>query len=105
MAKRYISGNTKIDPQKLATWLENKWMGEKRCPICKSNNWSISEKALELREWSVNSFIDPGISKIVAMLQCLVCGNTIFINPFIADLFEDEEEAAYKPKLPKENQR
>jgi polyferredoxin len=93
MAKRLVSGGTKIDPEKLAAWLERQWKGEKRCPICKSNNWSISERALELREWKRHSLQTPSF-QIVAMLQCTVCGNLIFINPFIADLFEEEQENA-----------
>lgn len=102
MVKRFGTDSTKIDPEKLAAWLEQHWKGEKRCPICKSNNWSISERALELREWKKHSMQMPS-SQIVAMLQCLVCGNLIFINPFIADLFEEEKESALQPMAMQED--
>lgn len=90
MAKQYPD-TTRIDPAKLAAWLEQQWKGEKRCPICKSNDWSISEKALELREWKRSSLQVPTF-QVVAMVHCRVCGNVIFINPFVADLFAERPE-------------
>jgi hypothetical protein len=91
MSGKAVYQGTKIDPEKLAAWLEQHWKGEKRCPICKSNDWSISERPLELREWTSHSLQKPSF-QIVAVLQCLVCGNTIFINPFVANLFMEEKE-------------
>ncbi len=99
MVRRFDPASTKIDPEKLAAWLEKQWAGEKRCPICKSNNWSISERALEIREWKRHSFQIPS-AQVVAMLQCLTCGNLIFINPFVADLFEEKEEEDSVMKVP-----
>jgi hypothetical protein len=83
--------STRIDSAKLAAWLEKHWKGEKLCPICKSNDWSISEKALQLRDWKRSTLQVPTF-QVVAMIHCRVCGNVIFINPFIADLFEDQSE-------------
>jgi hypothetical protein len=90
MVRKFATDGTKIDPEKLAAWLDTQWKGDKRCPICKSNDWSISDRALELREWSRIPSLNPPSYKIVAMIQCSVCGNTIFINPFTAGLLEDE---------------
>jgi len=90
MVRKLAPDSTRIDPEKLAAWLEQHWK-DKRCPICKSNSWSISEKAWQLREWHNSSLHIPSF-QVVALLQCLVCGNTIFINPFIADLFKDKKE-------------
>lgn len=103
MVSKLMEGS-KIDPEKLAAWLEQHWKGEKRCPICQSNNWSISESALELREWKRNSFQVPSY-RVVAMLQCLVCGNVIFINPFIAGLFEEEKDTRLTMVSTHDNQR
>jgi hypothetical protein len=90
MVAKFVYESTKIDPEKVADWLQLHWK-DKRCPICKSNDWSISEKALQLREWTRSSIQIPSV-EVVAKIHCLVCGNVIFIDPFVADLFEDAPE-------------
>ena len=90
MARQYPD-TTRIDPDKLAAWLEQKWKGEKRCSICKSNDWRISEKALQLPEWKRSTLQVPSY-QVVAMVHCRICGNVIFINPFVADLFAEFPE-------------
>jgi hypothetical protein len=70
-----------IDKRKVGQWLETHWTGSHRCPICQGSNWTLMDKAWELREFQGGSFVIGGqpILPVVA-LMCNVCGYTILFN-------------------------
>lgn len=83
--------NEKIDVQKVVDWLNSQWQGPKVCPICKSNNWNISEKLLELREFHEGSFVVGGPVYPLIAITCKVCGHTLFFNAIVAGVLTPKQ--------------
>jgi hypothetical protein len=80
-----------FDSEKLITHLKEKWDG-RRCPMCKSGNWSVQDKVFELREYHGGSMVIGGSALVpVVPVTCDNCGNTILINGIIAGLVKREE--------------
>lgn len=78
----------KIDQDKLINILNKKW--EYRiCPMCGSEDWIVSDKIFELREFNDDKFIknDLPIQPLVT-ITCKECGNTILINTLVLDLLD-----------------
>ena len=75
-----------IDIDKAAKWINEQWKGSKRCPICESNDWIISDKAFELREYSGGNIVAGGALYPLVCLTCKVCGYSMFFNAIISNL-------------------
>ena len=84
--------NQKIDVQKVVDWLNRQWQGTKICPICKNNNWSISEKPVELREFHRGSLVVGGPIYPLLSITCKVSGHTLLFNAIVADLLMPEQK-------------
>jgi len=82
----------KIDVQKIVDWLNRQWQGPKVCPICKNNNWSISEKLLELREFHGGGLVVGGPVYPLISITCKVCGHTLLFNAIVAGLLTPKQE-------------
>lgn len=72
----------KIDVLKAVEWVNQQWKGNKQCPICDSNDWTVNDSLVEVREMADYA---PNILPIFT-ITCNVCGNTIFFNAIIAGL-------------------
>ena len=74
-----------MDPDDAVKCLMSKW-GERPCPMCGNNDWLVSARLYELREY------DPGDSALTAALiavlpvTCERCGNTVLVNAKTIDL-------------------
>jgi predicted nucleic-acid-binding Zn-ribbon protein len=80
-----------IDITKGVDWLNNKWDGPKICPVCKSNNWNVSERPVELREFHRGGLTIGGPIYPLLAVTCQVCGNTILFNAIVAGLVVPEK--------------
>ena len=80
-----------IDAQEFAAWLNSQWQGRKLCPICQNNNWALSEKPLELREFHGGGFLVGAPIVPLASATCKVCGYTLLFNAIAAGLLAVEE--------------
>ncbi len=69
----------KLEVKKIITYLEDKWKGRK-CPMCNSNHWVISDIIYELREFRGGNLNAGSPLYPVIPIICDNCGNTIFIN-------------------------
>lgn len=68
--------------------LNTTW-GEKPCPMCGSNNWTVSDKIYELREFhDGNLVIGSGPIYPVIPVSCNNCGNSVFVNALISGAIE-----------------
>ncbi|RYD44559.1 MAG: hypothetical protein EOP85_09370, partial [Verrucomicrobiaceae bacterium] len=58
----------------------SKWQGPSFCPICKSNNWSVSRELYELRPFADGNIRlgEIGVAPVVPV-TCATCGNTLLI--------------------------
>lgn len=97
MANKHPS---KIDRNKAISWLNEKWDGEKLCPVCKKNHWHIPDQLVETRPfYGGNLFVGGAIYPSLA-ITCLNCGNTVFFNAMVAQLLDKADPS---PPEVKEN--
>lgn len=82
----------KTDTQKLLAHLNSKWPG-KICPMCSGNNWNVSERAYELREFNQGDLIIGSGSVLpVIPVTCSNCGNTAMVNAIISGAIEKKQD-------------
>jgi hypothetical protein len=91
-----------IDTGKFAEWLNKHWVGQKRCPICQSNDWRVSKKAVELREFHGAGLALGGPIYPLVSLTCKVCGHTLLFNAIVAKLIAQKEKEEPKEERKKE---
>lgn len=69
--------------------LNERW-NTKICPMCGQNNWNISNKILEIREYSDGGLVIGNVPIYpVVSVTCQNCGNTIFVNPIVLSSVEE----------------
>lgn len=87
------------DSKQLIEYLNEKWKG-KGCPMCDENQWAISDKAMEIREFHGGNLVVGQNSSIqpVIPINCGNCGNTMLVNGLIAGVIE-------RPVEDKENEQ
>lgn len=80
-----------IDVEKFENWLTQNWKGNKACPICDANNWSVSEKILALREYPSSGLVISDIDVYpLATVTCNSCGYTYIFNAIVAGLMKSK---------------
>lgn len=90
-----------MNTEKLINHLNEKW--GKPCPMCGSNNWNVSDKIYELREFhDGNLIIGSGPIFPVVPVSCNNCGNSIFVNALVSGAIERPKE---EPNLSGENEK
>ena len=60
------------------------------CPLCGNNKWSITEHVFQAIEFDQKGIILGGAAYPIVPITCANCGNTYFINAFVADLIDRE---------------
>ena len=73
-------------------WLNGKWNTPKGCPICKQNNWGVSESLALLPRLIKDAMDAPNLVYPVFLVTCGTCGYTMFINALIAGLLPVSSE-------------
>ena len=68
------------DESKVIEWLEKHWKSPRACPICHNNNWSVSDKLWELREFRGSHLVVGGPVVPLVAVTCQVCAHTVFFN-------------------------
>lgn len=80
---------SKIDSNKVITFLQDKWKG-RTCPMCQNGNWSVSEQIFEIREFHDGNLALGGSIFPVIPITCSNCGNVFFVNAIVAGLIKNE---------------
>jgi predicted nucleic-acid-binding Zn-ribbon protein len=74
-------------------WLNNKWNTPKACPICKNNNWAVSESlALIPRLIQDGKDIPGSLVYPHFLVTCGTCGYTLFFNALVAGFLPQEKK-------------
>lgn len=70
-------------------WLESKWTTPKLCPICSTNQWTVTE-LIEARSFEGGNLIIGGGSGLFVFFQviCTNCGFTHLFNANLAGIVE-----------------
>ena len=87
-----VTGREKLDRGKALAWLNEQWKGNKLCPICSENSWSISEDLVEVRPYKGGALVVGGSLFPFLVVTCRNCGHTLFFNAVIAGLVEGSAE-------------
>jgi len=83
-----VSGRSQLDTQKAINWLEEHWKGNRECPVCGHNSWSISDELVEVKPYKGNLL--PAVYPLVAV-TCNTCGYTFLFNAVVAGLVVPQE--------------
>jgi predicted nucleic-acid-binding Zn-ribbon protein len=73
-------------------WLNKNWHTPKACPICKQNNWAVSESLALLPRLVKDAMEAPNLVYPVFLVTCGTCGYTLFINALVAGLLPQEKK-------------
>jgi predicted nucleic-acid-binding Zn-ribbon protein len=61
--------------------IRSHWKGNQRCPVCRSNNWTLGEIS------AIPSFDEPNVDfgcvHPTVPVVCLVCGNTLLFSAMV----------------------
>jgi len=68
-------------------WFRTNWRIS-RCPICGQNqgNWSLADHVVVPISWSITGALLGGATYPQVMVNCGVCGYTVYINAIIAGI-------------------
>ena len=81
----------KIDTQEIIDFIHDRWRNS-LCPMCGGDEWSISDKVFELREFNEGNIVLGGPNSAITPVipvTCRNCGNTVFINALVAELLRE----------------
>ncbi len=71
--------------QRAMEWLNERWQGQKTCPVCRNNKWQLGG-LVELRPYTGGSLVIGGGVFPVLQVICENCGNTLLFNALVAGL-------------------
>lgn len=82
--------------EQAVTWLNEKWKPVKKCTVCGSTSWSVSDTFFQLTEFHLNKIIVGGPVQPVICVTCNNCGNTILINAVLSGIIPTPENEIKK---------
>jgi len=85
----------KLDDRKKERLLENltkKWPEPRVCSVCHKQQWTITDKVFEIREFHRGGLVVGGPMVPVIAATCSNCGNTLFFNAILLGVVEPERK-------------
>jgi hypothetical protein len=74
-------------------WVNKKWNTPKACPVCKNNNWGISESLTLLpRIIRAGEDVPGNLVYPHFLVTCINCGYIIFFNAIMAGFSQAASE-------------
>ena len=75
---------------KLIKKLEEVWPPPRTCSSCSKQNWSITDRIMELREFNQGSMVLGGDQTLIptVVASCNSCGNTVVFNAILLGLID-----------------
>jgi hypothetical protein len=89
-------------PEQIAKFLNEKWKGQKLCPVCQSNKWGVSDKPVELREFTPGAFVVGGPVYPLVSVTCNVCGHTLLFNAIVMGVVDRDTTTPSEQPAPAE---
>ncbi len=84
--------------KKFDKWLEFNWKGDKKCPICLSREWNISDRIFELREFTGEETPREVMVQPIVIMSCKRCGFNVFFNAIGAGLLPPKNQKNAREK-------
>jgi len=82
-----------LDTAKVVAWLNEKWDGDKKCPISGDNSWSISKDILVSLPYSRGGLTLGGNQYPLVLVTCTECGYVMTFSAMIMGLVGQEEKS------------
>ena len=86
-----VTGREKLDKEKAIAWLNELWPGNRLCPICTNNSWSVSDDLVEIRPYKGGTLVVGGSLYPLMIVTCNTCGHTLLFNAVVAGLVQGAE--------------
>jgi predicted nucleic-acid-binding Zn-ribbon protein len=77
--------------EKAQKWISDHWHGSSECPVCGANDWLVSDKLLEIREYRKGNIDSAGEILPLIATTCGGCGYTVFLNAIVAGIINKKE--------------
>ena len=87
-----MSKEAKFNAEEFLKELNSKWLLDKTCPICGSNNWTVAPDPQQLMRFAGGSLVVGGAVIPVVAVTCTNCGYTRLFNPLVLGALEATEE-------------
>lgn len=78
--------------RRAAGWLDQKWTGDRTCPICKVNSWTVTE-VMELRPFEGGGLVVGGGVFPIFQVICNNCGHAYTFNALVGKVVVEEPSA------------
>ena len=88
---QHVTGQEKLDKEKAIAWLNERWQGNKLCPICTNNSWSVSDDLVEIRPYKGGTLVVGGPLYPLMIVTCNTRGHTLLFNAIVAGLVHGAE--------------
>lgn len=88
---QHVTQREKLDTDKALAWLAKHWDKSHDCPICGSDNWTISDDVVEVRRFRGGALGVGGPLYPYLVVTCSTCGHTHFFNALVAGLVEQQD--------------
>jgi predicted nucleic-acid-binding Zn-ribbon protein len=81
--------------EQIITAIRSHWKGKQRCPVCRSNNWTLGEIS------AIPSFDEPNVDfgcvHPTVPVVCLVCGNTLLFSAMVMGIVAEPARTGLGP--------
>jgi len=68
------------------------WPEPNICPICKNDDWALSDTIFGIQEYNKGKFIIGGSTMPLIPLVCKICGHTILFNAISIGIVEPDKK-------------
>lgn len=79
----------KVDTEKVVKHLVETWGENRKCPMCGSGHWTVSEMIVELREFHQGTLMAGGNLFPVIPITCSNCATSQFVNAVQIGLIDE----------------
>lgn len=77
--------------RKAIAWLNANWQGDRACPVCHHNNWTVNPHVFEFRPYEKGALVVGGLVYPVVLVICNHCGSTLMFSAMRMGLLQDGE--------------
>ena len=86
-----VTGREKFDKDTAIAWLNKHWHGNRLCPVCGHNSWTVSDELVEIRPFKGGAMVLGGALFPLMVVTCTTCGHTLLFNAVVVGLVQGQE--------------
>ncbi|GAH58154.1 unnamed protein product [marine sediment metagenome] len=92
--------------RKVLDYIKEKWQEPRTCPICKHDDWGVSDRTFEVRDFTGGGISVGGGSYLtpVIAVTCDNCGYILFLNAMQLGVVKQPEKKNKSSKTETKNE-